>query len=196
MTSMGDVRVGELVGAAAGGDVAAWEELVDHFASLVWAVARSFQLEPADASDVSQVTWLRLVEHLERIQEPDRVGAWLVTTARRECLRLLRLRGRTIPSGDGTDLDPVDTDTPEPSHRVTTAERDAVLWRALEAISERCQQLLRILMADPPPSYEDIGAALDMPIGSIGPTRARCLERLRREALRRGITADSLSSVE
>lgn len=196
MTWMAEVRVGELVKGAAGGDVTSWEALVDQFASLIWAVARSFQLDAADAADVSQVTWLRLVEHLERINEPDRVGAWLVTTARRECLRLLRIRGRTVLSADDSALDPVDEDAPEPGERVTTAERDLVLWRAVEAISERCQQLLRVLMADPPPSYEAVGAALDMPIGSIGPTRARCLDRLRREAFRRGITSDSLSSVE
>jgi DNA-directed RNA polymerase specialized sigma24 family protein len=109
---------------------------------------------------------------------------------------VLRVRGRAIPSGDDSLLDPIDTEAPEPGERVTTEERDVVLWRALEAISDRCQQLLRVLMADPAPSYEEVGAALEMPIGSIGPTRARCLDRLRREALRRGITADSLRSVE
>ncbi|MGH9246632.1 MAG: RNA polymerase sigma factor [Acidimicrobiales bacterium] len=193
---MGEEGVGDVVRAAAGGDESSWFALVDRFASLVWAVTRSFGLESADAADVSQVTWMRLVENLERLHEPDRVGAWLVTTARRECLRVLRQRGRAIPVGDDPSLDAADLVTLPPVHHLATTERNTLLWRAVSSISSRCQQLLRVLMADPPPSYEEVSAALDMPVGSIGPTRARCLDQLRRVAVQFGITADSLSSVE
>src|ERR1700736_5759838 len=86
--------------AAAAGDATAWDALVGRYSNLVWAVARGHRLNAADAADVSQTTWLRLVEHLDRIEQPERVGAWLATTARRESLRVLRMAGRQIPNGD------------------------------------------------------------------------------------------------
>jgi RNA polymerase sigma factor (sigma-70 family) len=179
--------VGQLVRDAAGGDQAAWDRLVERFNGLVWAVARAHRLAGADASDVVQTTWLRLVENLDRVQDPERVGAWLATTARRECLRTLRLSARVVPTE--TELLP-DPGTDAPLGAALLAdERDRALWAAFGGLSERCQALLRLLVADPPPSYEDVGAALDMPIGSIGPTRQRCLERLRGLAETAGVTA-------
>jgi RNA polymerase sigma factor (sigma-70 family) len=133
---------------------------------------------------VVQTTWLRLVEHLDRLQDPSRVGAWLATTARRECLRVLRDSARQVPTEELPET-PVNA---ELDAALLAAERDRALWQAFGGLSERCQALLRILVADPPPSYEEIGAALDMPIGSIGPTRARCLERLRGLAETAGVT--------
>ncbi len=178
--------VGQLVRDAADGDQAAWNRLVELYNGLVWSVARGFRLAPADASDVVQTTWLRLVEHLGRLQEPERVGAWLATTARRECLRTLRLSARQVPTE--TELLP-DPGTEAPlAAGLLASERDRALWTAFAGLSERCQALLRLLVADPPPSYEDVGAALDMPIGSIGPTRQRCLERLRGLAETAGVT--------
>src|SRR3954447_6214938 len=178
-------EVAELLQAAAGGDRAAWNALVDRFNGLVWSVARSHRLSTVDASDVVQTTWLRLVEHLGRLQDPERVGAWLATTARRECLRTVRHSARQVPT---EEVPEAVADT-----RVDSAllieERDRALWQAFGGLSERCQTLLRILVADPPPSYEEIGAARDMPIGSIGPTRARCLERLRALAEDEGVSA-------
>jgi RNA polymerase sigma factor (sigma-70 family) len=168
----------ELVRAAAAGDQSAWDELVDRFAGLVWAIARAHRLSAADAADVSQTTWLRLVEHLNRLRDPERVGAWLAATARHECLRVIRHAGRFVADGE-VDLDAIAVD-PEPSTLLLANERTAALWRAIDALPERCRTLIRVLMADPPPSYEDVAAALDMPIGSIGPTRARCLEQLKR----------------
>jgi RNA polymerase sigma factor (sigma-70 family) len=164
--------------AASEGDQGAWEAIVARFERLVWATVRAHRLYAADAADVSQTVWLRLVENLDRIREPERLGGWLVTTAQRECLRTLRLRSRELPtdSGDTFDLardDPV-------SQQVVTRERDRALLRALAAIDERCQVLLRLLLVPSAPSYEELGAALDMPVGAIGPTRARCLEKLRR----------------
>src|SRR4051812_7204185 len=97
-------EVAELVRAAAEGDQAAWNRLVDRYNGLVWSVARSFRLSPADASDVVQTSWLRLVEHLGRLQEPERVGSWLATTARRECLRTLRQSARQLPTEELPDI--------------------------------------------------------------------------------------------
>jgi RNA polymerase sigma factor (sigma-70 family) len=167
----------QLVPAAASGDQAAWNELVDRFQGLVWATARSFRLSLADAADVAQTTWLRLVENLDRIREPERLGAWLATTARREALRHLRLHGRELPS-DEADLFEAPLDDPL-EVALLTEERDTALWGAFAQLSERCQTLLRLLVAEDEPSYEAIGAALDMPIGAIGPTRMRCLDKLR-----------------
>jgi RNA polymerase sigma factor (sigma-70 family) len=185
----GDERVsdvGQLVRDAADGDQAAWNRLVERFNGLVWSVARGHRLDSADASDVVQTTWLRLVENLGRLQEPERVGAWLATTARRESLRTLRVSARQVPTETELLPDP-GTDVP-PAAELLASERDRALWTAFGGLSERCQVLLRLLVADPPPSYEDIGAALDMPIGSIGPTRQRCLERLRGLAETAGVT--------
>ena len=183
-----------LVAAAREGDDAAWAELVDEFGGLVWSIARAHRLSPADAADVSQTTWLRLAEHLGRIREPDRVGAWLAATARNECLRLVRRSQRELLPGD--DLPEPVSLAASPADRLVRAERATALWNAFAELSERCRVLLRVLMADPPPSYEDVGAALEMPVGSIGPTRARCLESLRRLVAHRGISAGSGDSEE
>jgi RNA polymerase sigma factor (sigma-70 family) len=169
-----------LLAAAASGDQHAWEMLVDRYADLVWSVARSFRLGPADAADVSQTTWLRLVEHLTDIRDSDRLGAWLATTARREALTVLRRSGHIVPTGDAWRLDLPDP-VAEPLDGALLRTESAVgVRRAFVQLSQRCQQLLRVLLADPAPSYAEVGAALGMPIGSIGPARARCLDGLRR----------------
>lgn len=175
----------DLLTAASRGDSAAWRALVDQYSRLVWATVRGHRLADADAADVVQTTWLRLVEHLDRIDDADRLGAWLVTTARRESLRVLSTSARTIPTEDHDDLPDL---RERPDRALLVHERDAVLRQSLASISERCQLLLRVLSADPPPAYEDVSAALDMPIGSIGPTRRRCMDRLRQELESRGIT--------
>ena len=170
----------ELVTAAAGGDRHAWDQLTDRFTRLLWAIARGHRLSEADAADVVQTTWLRLVENLSRLREPERVGAWLATTARRECLLAQRRSGRQVLVGDDLTLErPATYDSSAPELRLEAVERAEALREALDRLSERCQVLLRVLAADPAPTYDAVGAALDMPIGSIGPTRARCLERLR-----------------
>jgi RNA polymerase sigma factor (sigma-70 family) len=167
-----------LISAANGGDEEAWGAIVDRFTGLVWATARAYRLSPADAGDVAQTTWLRLVENLDRIKDPERLGAWLATTARRECLRHIRLAGREFATGDDSLFE-----APSEEHadqRLITRERNTALRRAFGRISERCQSLLRLLAAPEPLSYEEIASALGMPIGAIGPTRARCLDQLRR----------------
>ena len=174
-----------LVRAAGNGDQSAWNALVDEFGGLVWAVARAHRLSDADAGDVVQVTWLRLVENLGALREADRIGAWLATTARREALRVLRAAQRQVPTGE--DFADQPDELVELAGELMSEERDAALWRAFGRLSTRDQALLRLLTADPMPQYHEIAVALDMPIGSIGPTRARALERLRRELERAGL---------
>ena len=175
MSTLPDVSA--LVRAAATGDQSAWNAIVERFSSLVWATARAHRLSRDDASDVAQTTWLRLVEHLDRIREPDRLGAWLATTARHESLRVIRRGARELPS-DEADLFEAPADE-SLDRLLVVPERDGLLWRAFAKLSERCKSLLRLLMADEEPTYEEVGAALGMPIGAIGPTRGRCLDRLR-----------------
>ena len=177
-------EIARLVRSAARGDHAAWDALVDEFGAMVWAVARAHRLSDADAADVAQSTWLRLLERLHQINEPSRVGGWLATTARRECLRTLRLAQRQVLCGE----EHLEREAPDaaPDEAVVLAERDQALWRCFERLRPSDQALWRLLIADPRPAYEEISAALDIPIGSIGPTRARALERLRRELEREG----------
>lgn len=175
------------VRAAARGDQRAFDQLVERYAGLVWSVARAHRLGDADAQDVFQTTWLRLVEHLDRLREPRAVGGWLATTARNESLRLLRHADRTRPA-PSDDLDVIDDRNEGVEVDLLTAERDTQVWAAFEQLGERCRALLRLLMSDPPPSYEEVSAALDMTVGSIGPTRGRCLARLRDHLRARGIT--------
>lgn len=160
------------------------------FAGLVWRVCVGHRLTPADAADVSQTVWLRLVEQLDRIREPERVGAWLATTARHECLAHLRRAKRTVPF----DLDAPDAPMIVTDHdlvgagRIEADDRAASVRVAWARLPERCQALLALLLADPPASYEEVTAALAMPVGSIGPTRQRCLRALRDDRALVGIT--------
>ncbi|GGI08600.1 RNA polymerase sigma factor [Egicoccus halophilus] len=176
-----------LVRSAAAGDQDAFDELVARYSGLVWAVVRAHRLGDADAQDVFQTTWLRLVEHLDRLRDPRAVGGWLATTARHESLRLLRAADRTRPVA-ADELDLADESRPASDAGLLGDEQRAVVWAAFDQLGERCRGLLRLLMADPTPSYEEVGAALDMPIGSIGPTRGRCLGQLREHLRTRGIT--------
>jgi RNA polymerase sigma factor (sigma-70 family) len=172
-----DVSV--LLARADAGDQAAWNAIVDRYANLIWSVARAHRLNPADAADVVQTTWLRLVEHLHQIREPERLTSWLVTTARRECLRVLSMARREEVGADDLAVNLPDERDDAPDTRILLDERDQMLWRCFAQLPERCQLILRILMASAPPTYAEVAAALDVPVGSIGPTRGRCLERLR-----------------
>lgn len=167
-----------LLAAAGQGDQKAWDAIVRQFTNLLWSIARGFRLDPIDAADVVQITWLKLVENLDRITEPDALSAWLATTVRRECLQLIRRTSRQRVVRTAEPLDIPDPDPPV-DHTILLDERDAALWRKVAELGEACRRLLRVLMASPPPSYPEVSRALDMPIGSIGPTRQRCLRRLR-----------------
>jgi RNA polymerase sigma factor (sigma-70 family) len=178
-----DQRVGiqeaqALVAAAAAGDERAWNEIVEQFGSMIWAITRAHRLSDADAADVTQATWLKLIDHLGRLQEPGRVGAWLATTARRECLCVLRRVKTTVFYGDN-EPEIASEEDEDVALRLMTAERDQALWICFARLRDTDQALLLLLVSDPAPSYEEISAALAMPVGSIGPTRARALARLR-----------------
>lgn len=164
---------------AAGGDQGAWDQLVDRYAGLVVAVARRYRLSEADLGDVSQTVWLRLVENLGSLREPDALPGWLVTTTRNECLRVVRSAGRLVPTEELERL----ADGPDVGDDVATgllhAERQEAVRAAMWSLPPRCRELFALLLSDPPVPYEDIGRRMSMPHGSIGPTRIRCLDRLR-----------------
>lgn len=172
-------EVSQLVRASASGDEAAWNELVSRFSPLVMAITRTYQLTAADAQDVSQTVWLRLVEQLANLREPEALPGWLTTTTQRECSRQVR-RGRRVL--------PVDPQADGAIQEGTTVDHDAGILRAelrqalrdgLGELSGRDQWLLQLRATDPPRSYHEISQLLGMPIGSIGPTLRRCLDRLR-----------------
>ena len=179
----------DLVAAAAAGDSAAWDALVNQYSGLLWSIARGFRLSSADAGDAVQTTWLRLVENLDRIEDPAKLPGWLATTVRRECIRLLKRGGRERLSADDDLPDLPDPADPLDTH-LLTEERDAALWVAFGRLPERCRVLLRALMVSPPSSYAEISAALGLPIGGIGPTRGRCLDQLRQIAAADALLSD------
>ncbi len=171
--------VAGLVRRAADGDMMAWDRLVEQYARLIWSITVEFKLAESDAADVAQTTWLRLLEHIHRIEYPDRVGSWLAATARNECLRSIAARKRVVLSDDDIELGGALTQGPEVDERLLAHERDQTVRDAMSRLPRRWQRLLEMLMADPPASYADISDELELPIGSIGPTRGRCLARLR-----------------
>jgi RNA polymerase sigma factor (sigma-70 family) len=175
---LSDGEITKLVSAAGAGDKASWDALVDQFSGLIWAVVRAHRLGDADGADVVQVTWLRLVERLDRLRNPARVGCWLATTARHECLRILNVNKRVVPIAD--DLDERESPAPLPGESLLQTERDEAIRRVFSLLPDKDQALLRLLTAEPSLRYGEIAAALDIPIGSIGPTRQRALGRLRR----------------
>ena len=168
-----------LVRRAAGGDQRAWQRLVDQYARLIWSMTRDFKLIESDAADVAQVTWMRLLEHIDRLEQPARVGSWLAATARHECLCSLAARKRLVLVQDHTALDEVAVHESELDERLLADENAQAVRKALSRLPWRWQQLLELLMADPPASYAEISDQLGLPVGSIGPTRGRCLARLR-----------------
>lgn len=185
------------VAAAAAGDRDAWNRLTDAYGGLIWAIARNHRLSSADAADVSQTAWLRLVENIDRLTDPARVGAWLATTTRRECLRLQARTKRTILVADEVDpsADRLREEAPDLDSALLHAERDSEVRRAFATLPPRCRELLNLMLLDPAPSYEEISAALGMPVGSIGPTRGRCLEKLRSVVKTAGIESASARSL-
>ena len=175
---MAQGEVAGLVAAAQRGDESAWRTLVARYVDLVWSIARGHSLSHCDAADVTQTTWLRLHEQLPRLTDPSRVGAWLATTARRESLRILREQRREALPSRGEHVPAADDSLP-----IVERERDRLLWESFGQLTPECQTLLRAMTAEPRPSYAEVSAALGMPVGSIGPRRARCLDRLRANLL-------------
>ena len=177
----GDPSVTDLVIRARNGDKQAWDALIERYAPLVWSICHRYRMGGADAEDVGQNVWLQLVDQLDRIRDPAALPAWLATTTRRECWRVWRAaRG---PHADGFMLDAEnvpDEQARTAEQEVLLAERNAALREAFAHLPPGCQQLIALLVEDPPVPYADISARLGIPVGSIGPTRRRCLEKLRR----------------
>jgi RNA polymerase sigma factor (sigma-70 family) len=182
-----DARAGDLVRAAAAGDPDAWQALVDRFGDLVWSIARAKGLSRVDAADVVQTAWLRLVDNLDHLREPDRVGGWLAATARHESIRVSRLRQRSVPTDDAGVFDRSSDADDDPARGIVRRERDAALHELMADLPGRWRDLLELLMADPAMSYADVATGLGVPVGSIGPTRQRCLRALRAKAAVAGI---------
>ena len=179
-TPLQSMSVAGLVEKARQGDAGGWEELVARFGGMIAATGRRFRLTAPDVAELQQTTWLRLVENLHRIEQPERIGGWLATTARRESLQLLKRASKYHSGADQMLANMPDRHLPEPDARPIAEEREAVVRAAWDRLKPRCQQLLSLLMSDDPMGYKDLSKLLEMPVGSIGPTRARCLEHLRR----------------
>ncbi len=180
-SAAGDPELAALVAGAVAGDSRAWGALVDRFAPLLWSVCRDFRLPPADADDVVQAVWLRMLEHLPSLRVPAALPGWLATTTRRECLRHLdRARGRAHREAPLLDEVVADDRGGPVDELLLRAEQRDALRAAYDRVGERCRRLLALLLRDPPPPYAEIGAELGMPVGSIGPIRGRCLDTLRR----------------
>lgn len=166
------------------GDQESWNRLVDRYARLVWTVARSHGLAAADCEDVSQTTWMRVYQHLGKLRDPERLSAWITTTARRESLKQITRGKRHLPVGDGSVLDQPGDSLNYPEESALARERNGEVLRAFCGLDSRCQALLGLLALDPPPSYDEISATLGLARGSIGPIRARCLARFEQQLKR------------
>jgi RNA polymerase sigma factor (sigma-70 family) len=171
-------RLAESFDRARTGERAALDEVVRELNPLLWRVVRSQGLDAEEAADVIQTTWLELLRRLDDIRSPQALTAWLVTTARREAWRTRDRSRRYAPEGVPALEGMADPD-PGPDERLLTDERDQLLWRHFRRLPERCQALLRIVARVNRPDYDMVAAALGMPHGSIGPTRGRCLAKLR-----------------
>lgn len=172
------------------GDAAAWAAVVQRYQRLVYAVARRGGLDEHTAADVFQTVFARLVEHLPRLQQPDRLQAWLVTTAKREMIRLSQLGRRTVslsPSGDDGDgpvaglADHLADEAPLAEDQLSDLQQLHALRLAMDRLDDRCRQLLQLVFRDEDERlpYDEVGRRLGMPTGSVGPTRVRCLDKLR-----------------
>jgi len=171
-----ETSVGALLDSAAGGSETAWRDLVRRYTPLVAAICRRYGVVGADAEDVGGNVWLRVVLHAAAIREPEALPGWLATTTRHECAALLRAKHREVPD----DREAVDLAEPGADADLLGDERRATVRREVARLPKRERDLVSMLLSDASPSYAEISARLGMPIGTIGPTRQRCLARLRR----------------
>ncbi len=175
-TSTRTERLATALERARAGDSAGLDEIARELTPLLWHVARSQGVDRADVADVVQHSWLELVSRLDGIRSPSALTAWLVTTTKREAWRLNRRRQTPV---DPATLHDVEAEVPDPASGLIADERDRVLWRAFHQLGDRCRELLRVVAMVERPDYAVVGEALGMPHGSIGPTRGRCLAKLR-----------------
>ena len=169
----------DLVEAAARGDRQAWKVLYERYAPLISSVCRRYGLAGSDADDVSQAVWLLLVQRLDRLREPSALPGWIGTTTKNEALRVLKSRRRIEPADPMADSRFDSTDRPELDEGLIRADQRRALREGLRQLRPEHRQLMLLLLADPHLSYHEISRRLGIPVGSIGPTRARCLRRLR-----------------
>ncbi len=170
-----------LVTRSLNGDKPAWDELFERYAPLIWSICRRHRLRQADADDVGQTVWLQLVGQLAAIRDPAALPGWLATTTRRECCRVLRTARHQQAAGHWPDIAEIaDVVTGSVEAELLRTERSAALREALTHLSPDSRRLIAMLIEDPPVPYAEISAKLGIPVGSIGPHRARCLEKLRR----------------
>jgi RNA polymerase sigma factor (sigma-70 family) len=171
-------RAGALFAAYRGGDERSMAELVSLVTPILWHTARGQRLDPVAAEDVVQTAWLSLVRSADSVADPQAVLQWLIVSVRRESWRVVRGQDRVEPTEFESDsIAAPRTEEPEP--RALRSDGDRRLWEHLSRLSERCQQLLRVIAFADRPDYAAVAEALGMPIGSIGPTRGRCLAKLR-----------------
>jgi RNA polymerase sigma factor (sigma-70 family) len=174
--------VAGLVVRARNGDKQAWDALVERYAPLVWSICRRHRLDGGDADDVGQSVWLRLVEQLDRIRDPAALPGWLATTTRRECWRALRAAHGPEAAGYAPDAENIpDQQSGTAEDELLRAERHAALREAFARLPGSSQRLIALLFEDPPVPYAEISDRLGIPVGSIGPIRGRCLEKLRQD---------------
>jgi RNA polymerase sigma factor (sigma-70 family) len=174
--------VTDLVTRAKNGEMQAWDALVERYAPLIWSICRRFRLDGADAEDVGQAVWLKLIIHLNHLRDSAALPGWLATTTRRECSRVFRAAGARRAGEQVLNAENLpDTDTAGAEQELLAAERHAALRDAFTRLAPGCQQLLALVTADPPVPYAEISARLGISVGSIGPNRRRCLDRLARD---------------
>ena len=188
-----ELVVTDLVMRARDGDQQAWDTLVERHAPLIWSICRRYRLPDADAEDIAQDVWLQLVNQLNNIRDPAAIAGWLATTTRRECCRMLRAARQPQAAWPGLDAETIpDEQAQTAEQELLAAERHAALREAFAHLSPRDQQLIAILIEDPPVPYAEISERLGIPVGSIGPNRGRCLAKLRRHpAIAALINADA-----
>jgi RNA polymerase sigma factor (sigma-70 family) len=178
-------RICALVRDAGAGDERAWSELVSRYDRLVRHVVRAHGIDVSTSEDIVQVTWCRLVQNLDRVRQPERLGAWLARTARNECLHVLRRWGRETPVEEDALRSLIHDMGDETVEDIDPAGLEEVVMRAFHTLDEEQRGLLRlVLLTEPKPTYEQIGAALGRPVGSIGPTLGRCIDKLRAATVR------------
>jgi len=174
--------VNDLMTRAGNGDKQAWDTLVERYAPLIWSICRRHRLSSADAVDVGQRVWLQLVSQLDKIRDPAALPGWLATVTQRECGAIRRATRRSQALGRVPDARHIPGQLTEMAEQeLLTGEQHAALHEAFTRLPPGCQRLIAVLMEDPPVPYAQISARLGIPIGSIGPSRRRCLDRLRRD---------------
>jgi RNA polymerase sigma factor (sigma-70 family) len=192
-----DPLIRDLVSRARNGDKQAWDVLVKRFAPLIWSICRRYELADADMADAGQGVWLYLVDHLDSVRDPAALPGWLATTTRRECIRIRRAARRSHESGSLPDAENIsDEEAAVADEELLVAERHAALREAFMSLPPSGQRLIALLMEDPPLPYAEISARLGIPVGSIGPSRRRYLDKLRRHPAMAALIAAEASAAD